>query len=128
MPFLPRHGGARRYGTPAIRNQSSWDAWGRGFRLPRMSRASVWLFHRLDALDEVGEFRPIPVPHRLHRLLIRLLVGIADGNDGDARGLGLGHRRLLVLVPELALLELRFAREFFDQRLIILRQAVPDLL
>src|SRR5258708_7337785 len=33
------------------------------------------LLHRLDALDHLGELRAIFVPHRLHGVLERLLVG-----------------------------------------------------
>src|SRR5229473_2736135 len=60
---------------------------------------------RLDALDDVGEARAVLVPHRLHGVLERLLVG--DLEHLDAGGSGLAHGFFLVGGPQRALLALR---------------------
>src|SRR5271167_1208430 len=67
------------------------------------------LLDGLDALDHVGVFRTVLVPHRLDRVLERLLVG--DFGDGDAGCPGLVEGGLLVFHPQGAFLELRLARE-----------------
>src|SRR6266852_2174334 len=82
-------------------------------------------FHRLDALDELGVFRPVLVPHRLHRVLERLLVG--DLDDLDAGRLGLFQRLLLILVPQYTLLGLRLAAEFLQELAILGGERVPGL-
>src|SRR5438132_12415435 len=82
-------------------------------------------FHRLDALDELGVFRPVLVPHRLHRVLERLLVG--DLDDLDAGRLGLLQRLLLILVPQYALLGLRLAAEFLQKLAVFAGERVPGL-
>src|SRR5271154_2658405 len=84
------------------------------------------LLDGLDALDHVGVLRTVLVPHRLHGILERLLVG--DFGDGDAGGPGLVEGGLLVDRPQRAFLELRLARELLDQRLIGGRKRIPGLL
>ena len=66
------------------------------------------------------------VPHRLHRLAERLLVG--DLDHLDAVRLHVGQRLLLLGVPELALALLRLLGEAHDQVLILLGQLFPDAL
>src|SRR5580692_10059198 len=78
----------------------------------------------LNALDHVLIFRAILFPDRLDRVLERRLVG--DLDDLAAGGLGLVHRLLLVLIPQLALLELGLAGEFPDQVLVVGGQRAPD--
>src|ERR1039457_5395750 len=56
------------------------------------------LLNGLDTLDHVGVLGTVLVPHRLDRVLERLLVG--DFGDGDSGCAGLVHCFLLVLDPE----------------------------
>src|SRR5712691_10373185 len=83
------------------------------------------LLNGLDAFDQLGELGTVLVPHRLDRVLERLLVG--DLDDLYAGRPGLVERFLLVLRPEHALFLLRLAAELREQCLLVLRQAVPGL-
>src|SRR5215203_6433147 len=75
-----------------------------------------------DALEQGGVLDAVLVADRLGRLVERGLVG---GNEGHALGLEVGFGGHGLLVPELSLLELRLAREFLEQRLVVGREAVP---
>src|SRR5438105_3478285 len=72
---------------------------------------------RLDALDQIDELRAILVPYRLDRVLERFFVG--DRDDLDAGGFHALHRLGFGLVPQFARVELRLAREFLDQPLVV---------
>src|SRR5215510_11580171 len=108
----PSHGKKETDPTPIV-----------GAGRPFTSETSL---HILNALDQCSVLPTIFVPHRLDRRLEGLLVG---NFVHDCPSLGhLLERFLFAVVPELTLLLLRLLGDLEDQRLIFLRQFVPDLL
>src|SRR3954465_8298270 len=75
-----------------------------------------------DSLDQAGVFGAVLVTYRLGGLEEGFLV---RRNELDAGRLQLGGRLGDVVVPQLALFELRLARKLLDQVLVALRQLVP---
>src|SRR5687767_7244254 len=75
-----------------------------------------------DLLNQARVLGAVLVAYRLRRLVERLLVGL---DELDARRLQLAGGLGDVRIPQLALLELRLARELADQVLIGLGQLVP---
>src|SRR4051794_7650802 len=86
----------------ATPRRSPNSAYGRTWRKCRSS------FHLLDALDHVGVFGTVFVPHRLHGILEGFLVGGRHLRDGDPGRRRLLHRLLLINIPKLALFLLGF--------------------
>src|SRR5262245_757298 len=81
--------------------------------------------HILNALDECQVLRSLFVPYRLNRGLELLLV--SDVVHNCPRFDHLLERFLFAVVPKLTLLLLRLPGDLEDQRLVVLRQLVPDL-
>src|SRR5258708_26168867 len=83
------------------------------------------LLRVLDALEERAVLRAVLLAYRRGSLEEGFLVGF---DELHALGLQLVGRLRGLLVPQLALLELRLAREFLHQRLVFLGERLPGAL